>query len=309
MNNSVSYQPQRTLFFFEESFDYKIEKQWMEQNWYRFLFSIPPYLLIIFQLQSFMKNRPRLELKNCLIIWNIGLAIFSLMGFLRCFPEFLYSFTEFGFKYSVCVPSFVEENKVSAFWYKMFGLSKVVELGDTLFIVLRKQKLIFLHWYHHTIVIIYAFYHGADYPAMFRWYVWINYAVHALMYSYYAMRAMKIRVPRLHAMSITVLQILQMVVAITVSVYAYFHRHECNVGVPTVIMTLFLYISFFVLFLNYFFKTYLKDEPTRKGKASGNVEDDGFDKTKGFERKRVNMVASDYVIESKGDAKDEKKVL
>ena len=33
------------------------------------------------------------------------------------------------------------------YWTFMFALSKVPELGDTLFIVLRKQPLIFLHWY------------------------------------------------------------------------------------------------------------------------------------------------------------------
>ena len=36
--------------------------------------------------------------------------------------------------------------KVSSFWSWLFTLSKIPELGDTLFIVLRKQQLIFLHW-------------------------------------------------------------------------------------------------------------------------------------------------------------------
>lgn len=34
----------------------------------------------------------------------------------------------------------------SAFWAWAFVLSKLVELGDTAFIILRKQPLIFLHW-------------------------------------------------------------------------------------------------------------------------------------------------------------------
>jgi hypothetical protein len=40
----------------------------------------------------------------------------------------------------------------------IFCISKVPELIDTLFIVLRKQKLIFLHWFHHATVLIYSWY-------------------------------------------------------------------------------------------------------------------------------------------------------
>ena len=36
--------------------------------------------------------------------------------------------------------------------------SKLPELGDTIFIVLRKQRLIFLHWYHHITVFVYCWY-------------------------------------------------------------------------------------------------------------------------------------------------------
>ena len=37
--------------------------------------------------------------------------------------------------------------QVMAFWTWMFTMSKIAELGDTAFIILRKQNLIFLHWW------------------------------------------------------------------------------------------------------------------------------------------------------------------
>lgn len=60
----------------------------------------------------------------------------------------------------------------------IFCISKVPELIDTLFIVLRKQKLIFLHWFHHATVLIYAWYSYHDWTASGRWFVFMNYSVH-----------------------------------------------------------------------------------------------------------------------------------
>ena len=41
------------------------------------------------------------------------------------------------------------------YWYTVFVLSKAVELLDTAFIVLRKQRLITLHWVHHVLTLCY----------------------------------------------------------------------------------------------------------------------------------------------------------
>ena len=49
----------------------------------------------------------------------------------------------------------------SCFRAWLFMLSKVPETIDTLFIVLRRQPLIFLHWYHHASVLVYCFYRYA----------------------------------------------------------------------------------------------------------------------------------------------------
>ena len=69
------------------------------------------------------------------------------MGALRTWPEFLHVLSEHGIYHSLCIPSFIEKDRVAGYWTFMFVMSKVPELGDTIFIVLRKQPLIFLHWY------------------------------------------------------------------------------------------------------------------------------------------------------------------
>ncbi|CAB4057642.1 ELOVL6 [Lepeophtheirus salmonis] len=93
-----------------------------------------------------------------------------------------------GLYHSLCIPSFIEKDRVSGFWSLMFVISKVPELGDTLFIILRKQRLIFLHWYHHVTVLLYSWYSYSEYTAVARWFIVMNYLVHSLMYSYYTFK-------------------------------------------------------------------------------------------------------------------------
>ena len=61
-----------------------------------------------------------------------------------------------------------------------------------------------------------------------RWYIVMNYAVHSCMYSYYAFRAMGIRLPKLLAMFITLSQISQMIMGFYVTYYSYIHADSCR---------------------------------------------------------------------------------
>jgi len=81
-------------------------------------------------------------------------------------------------------------------WYLFFILSKAFELIDTLFIVLRKSKLIALHWVHHVLTLIFSWYAFIDVPGTARWMVNMNFLVHSLMYTYYGLAAMRIRLPK-----------------------------------------------------------------------------------------------------------------
>jgi len=141
----------------------------------------------------------------------------------------------------------------------MFVLSKVPELGDTVFIVLRKQKLIFLHWYHHVTVLVYCWYSFSEYTAPARWFVVMNFVVHSLMYSYYALKAMRIRVARSVAMVITSLQLLQMVVGCLVNYTAFTFKTKgmsCGVSETNLRLSLLMYSSYFILFARFFYNAY-----------------------------------------------------
>lgn len=232
---------------------------------------IGAYMIVIYGGQLYMQTRPRFELRIPLFMWNVFLAVFSIWGAYRSAPELLYVLNNHGFHYSVCIPgpSFLD-NRVGGFWNWMFTLSKVPELGDTVFIVLRKQPLIFLHWYHHVTVLLYAWYSYSDYIATARWFVCMNYLVHSVMYSYYALKALKFRVPRWISMGITTAQLAQMVMGAAVNIWAYQVKqagNECHVSYDNIKISLLMYISYFVLFAHFFCRAYVVKSDKQVGVA------------------------------------------
>lgn len=157
-------------------------------------------------------------------------------------------------------------------------LSKLPELGDTIFIVLRKQPLIFLHWYHHITVLMYSWFSYSEYTASARWFVVMNYNVHSLMYTYYALRALRYSPPRFISMVITALQLSQMVVGCAINVWAHGFLQQaghaaCNISSRNIKLSIAMYASYFILFARFFYKTYLSSN-ARKGKKSRSAVQD-----------------------------------
>merc|ERR1712055_1219947 len=216
-----------------------------------------------------MADRSPFQLRGLLTAWNIFLAVFSIMGAARTLPEFIYTISTQGFYHSLCIPSFIEQDRVSGFWTWMFVLSKVPELGDTVFIVLRKQQLIFLHWYHHVTVLLFSWYSYVGFTATCRWFMVMNYTVHALMYSYYAVKALKIPVPKVLAMVITTLQLLQMVFGCGINILAWQYLgtgRACAVSYNNLYWSFLMYTSYFLLFARFFFLAYIAPAPRKLNK-------------------------------------------
>ena len=122
--------------------------------------------------------------------------------------------------------------------------------------MLRKQPLI-IGWFSHVETL------GSS-----IWFGTANAFIHSCMYCYYALRAMRINPPKWIAMTLTTLQIAQMIlgIVITISIYYYVQitQLQCNVTIFNLKISALIYISYLVLFVNYFKQTYLSDRIGKK---------------------------------------------
>ncbi|XP_005995200.1 elongation of very long chain fatty acids protein 6-like [Latimeria chalumnae] len=257
MNTSVQLYLQE--YEFERQFDERRAIQWMQANWSKSFIFCAVYAVLIFGGQYFMKERRKFDLRKLLVLWSLTLALFSMIGAVRTGWYMWHVLHTSGFKQSVCDQSFYS-GPVSKFWAYAFVLSKAPELGDTIFIVLRKQKLIFLHWYHHITVLLYSWYSYKDMVAGGGWFMTMNYSVHAFMYSYYTLRAAGFHVPHPYAMLITLSQISQMVMGVVVNslVYTWMEERQCPSYKENILWSSIMYFTYLVLFCLFFYEAYLK---------------------------------------------------
>lgn len=256
------------VFDFEEKWDENKFSQYMNEHWADSFVYSAVYLMIIFGGKHVMSKRRRYDLRPYLALWSGLLAIFSILGTIRTLPELISSIKDHNLEYSICVPSYFEG--VTSFWCFLFTVSKVLELGDTLFIVLRKQPLIFLHWFHHITVLIYVWYSYPERIANGRWFMTMNFMVHSVMYSYYAFKAMRFNIPKWISMFITFLQLSQMVTGMLINVWSYEIMQRggyCAQSYTNIRYAVLMYCSYFILFAHFFYTTYIAGKPKEHSKA------------------------------------------
>ena len=247
------------MFTFEKNFDPIAFRNFFEK--YSLLLVsiiVPFYIFSIFKLQKFMKTRKPFNLKFFLVIWNLFLAVFSFFGSYRSIPAFSNLIKSEGWRGGVCNNDSYK-NKPEAVWWALFMLSKLPELLDTYLLILRKRRVIFLHWYHHATVLAYSWLTFHFWFAGPHWFATMNYSVHFIMYSYYAIMASKLfKVPKFISMMITSLQILQMIVGMWVQYFQskFMNEEDCHTTKWFIYTGSVIYGSYFVLFMNFFIQNY-----------------------------------------------------
>lgn len=165
-----------------------------------------------------------------------------------------------GLQHAICDTGSYIGATGGGIWAFLFPLSKLPELVDTSFIVLRKQKMVFLHYYHHVTVFIYCWFSYAYPISTGIWFGIVNYFVHSLMYGYYTVKASGRRPPRWVAKSITIIQLSQMFAGVLLNYLAtksLLENKTCETNPFAICLSIFFYVSYAILFGNFFYWTYV----------------------------------------------------
>ncbi|XP_069134116.1 very long chain fatty acid elongase 4-like isoform X2 [Argopecten irradians] len=247
------------------------------------------YIFSVIVGKRVMANRDPIKFKYTLFFYNLGLIILNFHISATLFISAYragYSLQCQSVKYSYDVN---EYNIACALWW--FYISKLVEMMDTIFFVLRKKnnQISFLHVYHHA----------SMFPLWFIGVKWvaggqsffgamINSFIHVLMYSYYGLSALGPHMQKYlwWKRYLTILQLIQFVVGIIHAAQSLFFRCDFPEWMH---WALCLYaFSILLLFLNFYFHAYIvslrrqkQSRSSAKGEVNGKSTENGSSSVNG----------------------------
>jgi elongation of very long chain fatty acids protein 6 len=235
--------------------------------------AIAAYLAMCYFGTKIMKDRKPFDLRGPLALWNLFLATFSAWGMIKTVPHMLHLIATKEFDQTVCDRADSWGGPGTGLAVQLFCLSKIPELVDTFFIVIRKKPLIFLHWYHHVTVLAFCWHSYVTESGAGLYFIAMNYTVHAVMYFYYFLQAIKMVPKWFPTIIITIMQISQMVVGTTVVCYSIYFKNygskhypeigSCNVEFDNLVVGGIIYASYLYLFVEFFVKRYLFSAPKK----------------------------------------------
>jgi len=205
-------------------------------------------------------------------LWNLSLSAFSWFGLIRTLPQLIHNLYAYSIEEVFCNdPESAFGSGSTGLWVQLFILSKFPELLDTFFIVIHKKELIFLHWYHHVTVLLYCWHSYVSSSPTGLFFVVMNYAVHAIMYGYYFLMAIKMKPKWLKGFYITTAQITQMIVGVVVTILSFYfyskhsgNREHCFIQKQNNTAAFLMYGSYLLLFCHFFYTKYLNVGTTMK---------------------------------------------
>jgi len=226
--------------------------------------------------QAYFSNRKPWNWRRAMALWNLGLSLFSAVGFLRTAPQLLHNLVHYSVAQNMCFdPEAHYASGSTGLWVQLFILSKFPELIDTFFIVIHKKPLIFLHWYHHITVLLYCWHSYATKAPAGIFFVVMNYAVHSIMYFYYFLMAVGMKPKAFKAVYITMAQISQMVVGVSLTVIGCYllwfnPQPNCFLTPDNNVAALVMYGSYLFLFMQFFVGRYFRSSSSKPTKLANS---------------------------------------
>lgn len=246
---------------FEKDFDAKPYVQFVSATWPTLPLSLAAmYIVFVMLVSPLMKHQKPFHLKKSIAIWNFMLSLFSWCGMIRVVPHLLYLMWTTSFEQTICMKVYYMDGGALGLWSLLFVFSKVAELLDTVFLVLNKKQLVFLHWYHHLTVLLLSWHAYLSRSPISLHVMAMNYTIHAVMYGYYFLRSVQKWPQWLSPRFITIAQISQMVVGSFLSLMGIFYKlynyQQCHAPLSNMIFAAAIYSTYFYLFAQFFFQRF-----------------------------------------------------
>ncbi|EIW73094.1 hypothetical protein TREMEDRAFT_26340 [Tremella mesenterica DSM 1558] len=192
--------------------------------------AIGSYLLIIFGGRELMRSRAPFKLTLPFQAHNLFLTVGSLILLSLMLEEIIPVWLRHGFFWAICNRKAYTPRLVS--YYMVNYYIKYIELIDTVFLVLKKKPLAFLHVFHHAATAILCF-TQLEGETSVQWVVIsLNLSVHVVMYYYYFATAggAKIWWKRY----LTTMQIVQFVIDLFIVFFATSQHFSYKYNVPCI---------------------------------------------------------------------------
>jgi hypothetical protein len=174
------------------------------------------YLPVINTAKELMAYNTAYKIETPIKAWNTAFLLFNMAGTYNTLP------TAFQLKFN---HDYADSNVGK--WVFYLNVSKIIEMWDVAFLVLKKKPVPFLHVYHHLFTLLFCYL--CSYTRNFSgyWNASINYFVHMFMYAYLLLPKNKYKnilgklVARAH--------VVEMILGLGINILSLFYRKQNKV--------------------------------------------------------------------------------
>ncbi|OKL64140.1 Elongation of fatty acids protein 1 [Talaromyces atroroseus] len=235
------------------------------------------YYVVIFGGREIMKKFPALKLNALFMIHNFLLTAISGILLVLFIEQLLPTLYHHGIFYTVCDHEGGWTQPLVVLYYLNY-LNKYLEFLDTVFLVLKKKPLTFLHTYHHGATALLCWTQLIGLTAVSWVPITLNLAVHVIMYWYYFQSARGVRI--WWKKYITMFQILQFVIDLVFvyfTSYTYFsstyfpwapNMGTCAGEEFAAFAGIAILTSYLLLFISFYLVTYKKAAKTGRPRSN-----------------------------------------